>query len=176
MKVTQILLAAGIMMAASSAQAVVTVYNFSSYADGTNLSGLDVGGLTLDGGRVNGGVVSSSAAISGVFNMFGVINIGLDISGDAFLNAFAPGGASNGGVSGNSGSLGLFAPNTASISFGSAGSFTFDNLSVETINVSGGNFGPGETSAPAIPVPGALPLMATALAGVAYLGTRRRRS
>jgi len=105
--------------------------------------------------------------------MFGVINIGLDISGDAFLNAFAPGGASNGGVSGNGGSLSLFAPNTASTSFGSAGSFTFDNLSIETINVSGGNFGPGEA---AIPVPGALPLMATALAGVAYLGTRRRRS
>lgn len=127
--------------------------------------------MTLDGGTVNGGVVSSSSAISGVFNMFGVINIGLDISGDAFLSAFAPGGVSNGSVSGTSGSLSVFAPNTASISFGSAGSFTFDNLSVETIDVAGGNFGPGEA---AIPIPGALPLMATAMAGVVYLGMRRR--
>ena len=166
------LLAAGILVAASSAQAAVITYDFDAYADGTNLSGLDLGGLVLDGGVVTGGVVSSAGPVSGSVNMFGVINISLDISGDASLSAFAPGNIPINSGNGNSGSLGVFAPGSVSFTFSSVGSFTFDNLTIETIDVAGGGFGPGEA---AIPVPAALPLMATALVGVAYLGTRRRK-
>jgi hypothetical protein len=104
--------------------------------------------------------------------MFGVINIALDISGDATLAAFSPINTLINSASGNSGALSVFAPNTASVTFGSANDFTFDNLTVTTIDVSGGRFGPGEA---AIPVPAALPLMATALAGVAFIGIRRRK-
>ena len=171
MKVTQFLLAAGILAAASSAHAGVVTYDFNGFADGTSLSGLDLGGITFDGGTVNGGAVSSATPISGVFSMFGVINISLDINGTTSLTAFAPGNIQIGFDDGDSGSLSMFAPNTYSISISSAG--TFDNLIIESIDVAVGS-GPLPGGA-AVPVPAALPLMATALAGVAYLGTRHRK-
>jgi hypothetical protein len=96
-----------------------------------------------------------------------------DDGGEVFLHAFAPGNFLINSFSGIAGTISVFAPNTVAISFGSSSGadISFDNLALETIDAAGGS-DPGGT---AVPIPGALPLMATALAGVAYLGTRRRK-
>lgn len=181
MKVTHFLVAAGIALAASSAQAGLTTYDFDGFADGTDISGVDLGGATLTAGNggidVTGGVGSGASGISGTLNMFGVINVSLDLSandsGEVFLNAFAPGNFLINSFSGIGGSISVFAPNTVAISFGSmsGAGVSFDNLVLETIDVTGGS-DPGGT---AVPIPGALPLMATAFAGVVFLGARRRK-
>lgn len=181
MKVTQIFVAAGIALAASSAHAGLTTYDFDGFADGTDISGTDLGGAVLSAGSggidVTGGVGSGNSGISGALSMFGVINVSLDLnaddSGEVFLNAFAPGNFLINSFTGDGGSISVFAPNTIAISFGSVSGagISFDNLVLETVDVTGGS-DPGGT---AVPIPGALPLMGTALAGVAFLGMRRRK-
>lgn len=177
MKLVPFVLAAGIAVAASSAHAGLTTYDFDSFADGTDLSGSDLGGAVLGSGSVSGGAVSGAGTVSGSFNMFGVINVSLDLtaadSSDVFLSAFAPGNFLINSVTGAGGALSVFAPNTVSIRFGAVNGsgISFDNLVIETIDVAGGS-DPGGN---AIPIPGALPLMGTALAGVIYLGSRRRK-
>lgn len=177
MNLKQLALAAGFVMAASSANASVVVFDFDGFADGTNLSGVDLGHAVLDGGIVNGGGVSAGADINGLFNMFGVINVTMDLTADdgsdVFINAFAPGNYLINSFSGAGGTVTLFAPNTVSVTFGSLNdaAISFDNLTLQTIAVQGG----GEGSIDAdVPVPAALPLMGAAFAGVAYLGYRRR--
>ena len=181
MKVVQFAVAAGIALAASSAHAGLTTYDFDGFADGTNISGIDLGGAVLTAGNggidVTGGSASGASGVSGTLSMFGVINVSLDLvaddSGEVFLNAFAPGNFLINSFTGDGGAVTVFAPNTVSISFGSVsgGGFSFDNLTLETIDVTGGS-DPGGT---AVPIPGALPLFGTALAGVALLGMRRRK-
>ncbi len=91
---------------------------------------------------------------------------------DAFLTAIPTNTNHLSSAAGNTGSLSVFSPLISSVNFGSAGSFTFGNVVIETIDVAGGGFGPGEA---ATPVPAALPVMATAIVGVAYLGSSRRK-
>ena len=181
MKATQLALAAGIVLAASSAHAGFTAYDFNGIADGTDISGVDLGGAVLtaaSGGiDVTGGEASGSGALGGAFGMFGVINVSMDLTADdgsdVFISGFAPNAFLINSVVSGGGAVFLFAPNTASISFGAlnGSAVTFDNLVLESIDVSPGS-GPGPSD---VPVPAALPLMATALAGVAYLGSRRRK-
>ena len=181
MKVTHFLVAAGIALAATSAHAGLTTYDFDGFADGSDISGIDLGGAVLTAGTagigVTGGAGSGASGIDGALNMFGVINVSLDLiaddGGEVFLSAFAPGNFLINSFTGNGGAVSIFAPNSVSISFGSVNGagITFDNLVLETIDVAGGS-DPGGT---AVPIPGALPLMATAFAGVAFLGARRRR-
>lgn len=177
MNVKQLALAAGIVLAAPSANAAIVVYDFDGFADGTSLSGLDLGHAVLDGGVVNGGSVSSGTDIGGVFAMFGVINVTLDLTADdgsdVFINAFAPGNFLINSFSGAGGTVTVFAPNTVSVVFGSVSdaAISFDNLMLETIAVQGG----GNPIGTDVPVPAAFPLMSAALAGFAYLGYRRRQ-
>jgi hypothetical protein len=83
MKVTHFLVAAGIALAASSAQAGLTTYDFDGFADGTDISGVDLGGAILTAGNggiaVTGGVGSGASGIDSALNMFGVINVSLDL-------------------------------------------------------------------------------------------------
>ena len=177
MKAVRFLVAAGIALAASSANAGLTNYDFDGFAAGTDIAGIDLGGAILDGGLVSGGVVSGSGMVSGAFSQFGIINVSVDLSasdsGDVFLNAYAPGDYLINSIVAAGGSISVFAPNTVSVSFGAmnGGAFSFDNLAVDSVDVLGGS-GPGGTD---IPLPAALPLMSTALAGMVYLGARRKR-
>lgn len=184
MKVMQLALAAGIVMAASSAHAVVTTYDFDGFADGTDLSTVDLGDAAASGGIVNGGAASATGPVTFNLNdalLISGVSVDVTSSDDQdsfFINAFQADGSLmfNFGVS-TASAGGQLSFNTlaaiASVEFGSnsGGAFTFDNLSIDAAS-------PAETgdnsSQAAVPVPAALPLMGTALAGVAYLGLRRR--
>ncbi len=182
MKLAQGLLAAGFSLCVASANAGVITHDFDGFADGTDISGVEIGYTTIsasNGVIVTGGAIGNSSSYRADFDMFGVIAVSIDLADSLggldglFLQAYDNTDTLLGSstATASSATLDLFAPSISYVEFGGLGGAEVygDNLSVTSIDVGGSGFGTLST-----PLPAALPLMASALAGVMYCGRRAR--
>jgi hypothetical protein len=176
--IKQLVCSTGVAFAALPANALVATFDFDKFSNGTNISGTRLGEAVFSAGSneviVDSGTIASSPYYRVDFGYFGVFQVSVDVAtmasgpSDFLMQAFSDTdillGESSG--SGTGMTLSVFAPSLRYIEISGSEMISADNFLVSHTSV-----GPIHT-----PVPGALPLMATGVAGAVYLGVRRYRA